>query len=81
MRGCKLCPKKEMGIVVGGEYGLTHALFRAGYNIATLMSRYAEVRGRGLRGWGLVAGGRGLALGFRVGRLGFRGRGVMNGVV
>ena len=48
MRGCKLCPKKDMGIVVGGEYGLTHALFRAGYNIATLMSRYADVSG----GWG-----------------------------
>jgi hypothetical protein len=41
MRGCKLCPSATDGVVVGGEYGLTKAMFAAGYNVATLMSRYA----------------------------------------
>lgn len=42
IRGCKLCTEKQAGIVVGGEYGITTAMFSAGYNIATLMSRYAR---------------------------------------
>ncbi|GBF98574.1 hypothetical protein Rsub_11299 [Raphidocelis subcapitata] len=40
-RGCKLCADAGAGIVVGGEYGISAAQFRAGYNVATLMSRYA----------------------------------------
>lgn len=39
-RSCKLCSGSD-GIVVGGEYGLTVAQLNAGYNVATLMSRYA----------------------------------------
>ena len=39
IRECKLCQGKE-GIVVGGEYGISIALMKANYNIATLMSRY-----------------------------------------
>jgi hypothetical protein len=45
IRGCKLCQDKESGVVVGGEYGITTAMFNAGYNIATLMSKYAKVSG------------------------------------
>lgn len=37
LRTCKLC---NDGVVVMGEYGLTKVLFKHGYNIATLMSRY-----------------------------------------
>lgn len=39
-RECKLC---DDGIVVKGEYGITNALLSKGFNIATLMSRYANV--------------------------------------
>ena len=42
IRGCKVCRGVE-GIVVGSEYGLSKVLFRAGYNLATLMSRYAAL--------------------------------------
>lgn len=42
VRGCKLCTDKDNGVVVGGEYGITTAMFGAGYNIATLLSRYAR---------------------------------------
>jgi len=30
-------------VVVGGECGITTAMFNSGYNIATLMSKYAKV--------------------------------------
>ncbi|KAI8466619.1 MAG: hypothetical protein J3K34DRAFT_524403 [Monoraphidium minutum] len=40
-RTCKLCTDAEAGIVVGGEYRLTAAQLDAGFNVATLMSRYA----------------------------------------
>jgi hypothetical protein len=42
LRGCKLCKEQDKGVVVGGEYGITKAMFESGYNIATLMSRYAR---------------------------------------
>jgi hypothetical protein len=42
IRGCKLCADADSSIVVGGEYGLSVAQFSAGYNIATLLSRYAR---------------------------------------
>jgi len=42
IRGCKLCTDKDSGVVVGGEYGITTSMFKAGYNIATLLSRYAR---------------------------------------
>uniref|UniRef100_A0A383VTR6 Uncharacterized protein n=1 Tax=Tetradesmus obliquus TaxID=3088 RepID=A0A383VTR6_TETOB len=42
LRGCKLCKDEGRGVVVGGEYGITKAMFESGYNIATLMSRYAR---------------------------------------
>lgn len=42
IRGCKKCVDKDTGVVVGGEYGITVSMFNAGYNIATLMSRYAR---------------------------------------
>jgi hypothetical protein len=42
LRGCKLCKEENRGVVVGGEYGITKAMFESGYNIATLMSRYAR---------------------------------------
>lgn len=35
-RKCKLC---NDGVVVMGEYGLSSAVLKAGYNIATLMSK------------------------------------------
>lgn len=38
---CKLCSD---GIVVKGEYGISQFILGAGFNIATLMSRYAPVR-------------------------------------
>lgn len=38
IRSCKICHGGE-GIVVNGEYGMSKALLRAGYNLATLMSR------------------------------------------
>lgn len=38
-RECKLC---DDGVVVMGEYGLSSAVLKAGYNIATLMSKYAS---------------------------------------
>ncbi|KAK9842595.1 hypothetical protein WJX81_008112 [Elliptochloris bilobata] len=38
LRTCKLC---DDGIVVKGEYGLSETLLGAGYNLATLMARYA----------------------------------------
>lgn len=40
MRKCKLCTGDE-GIVVKGEYGLSTVLLSSGFNIATLLSRYA----------------------------------------
>jgi hypothetical protein len=40
VRNCKLCTDGQ-GIVVGGEYGITRGMFKAGYNVATLMSKYA----------------------------------------
>ena len=39
LRTCKLC---DDGVVVLGEYGLSNVLLNAGYNIATLMSRYSS---------------------------------------
>lgn len=45
IRNCKLC-QDDKGIVVGGEYGITSTLLKNGYNVATLMSRYARVRSR-----------------------------------
>jgi hypothetical protein len=42
IRGCKLCTDTDNGVVVGGEYGITTSMFKAGYNIATLLSRYAR---------------------------------------
>jgi len=41
-RSCKLCADDKRGIVVGGEYGLTQSQFDAGFNVATLMSRYVR---------------------------------------
>eukprot|EP01026_Neomeris_dumetosa_P044303 TRINITY_DN3727_c0_g1_i3.p1 TRINITY_DN3727_c0_g1~~TRINITY_DN3727_c0_g1_i3.p1 ORF type:complete len:290 (-),score=19.87 TRINITY_DN3727_c0_g1_i3:309-1079(-) len=41
IRDCKLC-SDDGGIVVGGEYGITISLFRAGYNIGTLMNKYTD---------------------------------------
>ena len=41
MRTCKLCSGSE-GIVVGGEYGIAISMLDAGYNFATLMSRYSR---------------------------------------
>lgn len=38
-RTCKLC---DDGVVVMGEYGLSSAIMKAGYNIATLMSMCAH---------------------------------------
>ncbi len=38
VRKCKLCSD---GIVIKGEYGLSTAIFNAGYNIATIMSMCA----------------------------------------
>ncbi|KAG2428140.1 hypothetical protein HXX76_011820 [Chlamydomonas incerta] len=53
VRMCKTCTDEENGIVVGGEYGITWALFEAGYNVATLMSKYArDVDWRDRRHWG-----------------------------
>ncbi len=40
IRSCKLCTDGQ-GIVVGGEYGISRGMFKAGYNVATLMSKYA----------------------------------------
>jgi len=37
IRGCKMCSN---GIIIGGEYGIGIAMLDAGYNMATLMSRY-----------------------------------------
>jgi hypothetical protein len=42
IRGCKLCTDTASSIVLGGEYGITTSMFKAGYNIATLLSRYAR---------------------------------------
>lgn len=42
VRTCKLCTSAAEGVVVGGEYGMTLALLKRGYNVATLMSRYAR---------------------------------------
>ena len=41
VRTCKLCSDSE-GIVVGGEYGIAISMLDAGYNFATLMSRYSR---------------------------------------
>ena len=41
LRECKLCPD---GIVVKGEYGISAAIMRAGYNIGTLMAMCAHMR-------------------------------------
>lgn len=38
-RECKLC---NDGVVVMGEYGMSSAVLKAGYNIATLMSMCAS---------------------------------------
>jgi hypothetical protein len=40
LRTCKLC---DDGVVVGGEYGLSLALFEKGYTIDTLMAKYGNV--------------------------------------
>lgn len=42
IRSCKLCVNGDQGIVVGGEYGITTGMFKEGYNVATLMSKYAK---------------------------------------
>ena len=39
-RTCKVCHGDE-GIVVASEYGMSKAILEAGFNFATLMSRYA----------------------------------------
>ena len=39
-RTCKVCHGDE-GIVVASEYGMSKAILDAGFNLATLMSRYA----------------------------------------
>ncbi|GFR50778.1 hypothetical protein Agub_g13043 [Astrephomene gubernaculifera] len=53
IRTCKTCEDEQEGIVVGGEYGLTAVLLEAGYNVATLMSKYARnVDWRDRRHWG-----------------------------
>lgn len=39
-RSCKLCGDST-GIVVGSEYGMSEIILQAGYNLATLMSRWA----------------------------------------
>lgn len=41
-RRCKLCEGAD-GIVVQGEYGITLAMFQAGFNVASLMSKYKRV--------------------------------------
>ena len=41
VRTCKLC--KDEGVVVAGEYGITTALLRRGYNVDTLMAKYRGV--------------------------------------
>ncbi|PNH09425.1 hypothetical protein TSOC_003954 [Tetrabaena socialis] len=52
VRTCKLCAGDE-GIVVGGEYGITTTLLKAGHNIATLMTKYSrDVDWRDRRHWG-----------------------------
>lgn len=43
IRTCKTC-MTDASIVVGGEYAITKNLLKAGYNVATLMSKYAKVR-------------------------------------
>ena len=49
LRTCKLC---DDGVVVLGEYGLSNVLLNAGFNIATLMSRYStETNWREERHW------------------------------
>lgn len=51
MRKCKLCTGDD-GIVVQGEYGLSTVLLSAGFNIATLMSKYrANVDWRDPANW------------------------------
>lgn len=47
-RTCKLC---EDGVVVKGEYGLSAALMRRGFNIDTLMAKYKKVDWRDERHW------------------------------
>jgi len=42
VRRCKACKDRHNGIVVAGEYGIGLAMIRVGYNMATLMSKYAE---------------------------------------
>ncbi|GLC36222.1 hypothetical protein PLESTB_001367100 [Pleodorina starrii] len=52
VRTCKTCSDKDEGIIVGGEYGITSVLLEAGYNVATLMSKYArDVDWRDERHW------------------------------
>ncbi|CAL5224082.1 g6708 [Coccomyxa viridis] len=40
-RTCKLCVGDE-GIVVGSEYGISKVILDSGFNLATLMARYAQ---------------------------------------
>ncbi|PRW33169.1 hypothetical protein C2E21_7839 [Chlorella sorokiniana] len=48
LRTCKLC---DDGVVVKGEYGLTSALFKYGFNVDTLMAMYRGVDWRDKRHW------------------------------
>lgn len=48
MHACKLC---DDGVVVMGEYGITAALFDAGYTIDTLMSKYGDVDWKDRSNW------------------------------
>lgn len=48
MHACKLC---DDGVVVMGEYGITAALFDAGYTIDTLMSMYGAVDWKDRSNW------------------------------
>ena len=41
-RTCKVCRGDE-GIVVASEYGMSKAILEAGFNLATLMSRCAQL--------------------------------------
>ncbi len=41
-RTCKVCRGDE-GIVVASEYGMSKAILEAGFNLATLMSRWVRL--------------------------------------
>lgn len=52
VRSCKTCVD-DTGIIVGGEYHLSQTILNAGYNLATLMSKYdPQVDWRQREHWG-----------------------------